>query len=576
MANFDSFGEFLNVWENFGEPIALDDFGTCDQTSLQEPIAGKSSTYLAPDEVITPSQPSFDNCIDPRLGQFDVSQGGDNVQKFGVDGADWTQFDIPDFLKDDKLWRNIENGPSLANCETDQTVNQTAGSSPAPMFSDPWTPLPIASDIPYTDLSTQFPPHGSPQFAMSPPPVPLNTRPITGPSGAVQQTHHHSPGQAPAAMTYQNPGYTSDWAIPHQSFYPEAKTSRTRKRKAIILEDSDDDFADVAVDKRHKTDEGARKISLHQNVPRNVEATRGLHSRTETILKYDGSKFYDPLPHRPADWSIFTYTSEGELEPGTLYTPEEIQHYLYDHPLHTLANGSSSPKNGGLRLWIQRNPPDSKRRYPDPQQSNRCRFTNCFATHNVINQGHLRVCFDELSHLNNKYFKTDPFHNAGYVHLNCLERHLDFPQLCRDLPVLVDNRKMSREPGGKNRMALIHPSSLQIASQFLYACETQESLPGYPKGARPHQGSLTESLMRDKVRSELTLYQKQREERGELKGSHIMVHLGDLEVEFRTRDRTRKPKYQQPWKPQTWKGRGAPKGRKRRAVEESEDDEESE
>ncbi|KAL8668447.1 MAG: hypothetical protein Q9224_007797, partial [Gallowayella concinna] len=246
----------------------------------------------------------------------------------------------------------------------------------------------------------------------------------------------------------------------------------------------------------------ARKMALLENVPRNVQksVTQRLNTRTKTIMKFDPSKVYDRLPHAPASWSIFRYTSDGELETGSLYTPTQIHQYLYDHPLHTLEDGTYSPKTGGLRLWIQRNPADSRRRYPVDRQSNRCRFTNCLATHNVINQGHLRLCFDEQSHLHTPDFRTDPFHNAGYIHLNCLERHLDFPQLCHDLPILVDDRPMLVEPRSRNKMTPPGLKALDIANQFIRACQDL-TLMGYPNRARPHAGSLVERLMRDKVDS---------------------------------------------------------------------------
>ncbi|KAL9039580.1 MAG: hypothetical protein Q9214_004818, partial [Letrouitia sp. 1 TL-2023] len=229
-----------------------------------------------------------------------------------------------------------------------------------------------------------------------------------------------------------------------------------------------------------------------------------------------------------------------------------ICRYLFQHPLHpTDPQQTKIKQTSALRLWIQRNPSDSARRYPT-RLSNRCRFASCLATLHVINQGHLRVCFDEVSARAQKTAEHDPFCSAvGYVHLNCLERFLPFPLVCALLPIAPDTRILPFEPRATNRMTPSPASLVSLAENFVERCE-KGTLKGYPSNARPHRGSLTWKLMREKVRVEGGSLRGQVERRGGVKGSLLVRHLGDLEVEKGTRDRTRRPEWQCLGKKRRW------------------------
>ena len=281
-------------------------------------------------------------------------------------------------------------------------------------------------------------------------------------------------------------------------------------------------------------------VSNLKNFRANPVSSKELHPRTRAIQTFDPKRVYDSLPRSYQEWDVFRYTHNGELEPNRYFTVAEIYRYLFLHPLHILPDGTLNPKNGGLRLWIQRNPPDSARRYPN-SLSNRCRFEDCFATLNVINQGHLRVCFDEQSSFG---LKHDPFLAAGYVHINCLERHLDFPVICANLPIHVDTRHLPLEPGGINRMMLSHDTCIEIALRFIQDCENG-ALQRYPRGGRPHEGTLVWMLMSEKVRRDVVKLRPRHGTRtGNLENSRMVGHLGDLEVERKTRDKTRKAQFQ--------------------------------
>ena len=99
-----------------------------------------------------------------------------------------------------------------------------------------------------------------------------------------------------------------------------------------------------------------------------------LNTRTKQRLEFDPRSVYAQLTSLPDSWGngLFHYTLNAELFPGSLFSVDELHQYLYEHPLHTDANGHCDPKNSGLRLWVQRNPADSKRRYGH-DASSRCK-----------------------------------------------------------------------------------------------------------------------------------------------------------------------------------------------------------
>lgn len=244
-----------------------------------------------------------------------------------------------------------------------------------------------------------------------------------------------------------------------------------------------------------------------------------ISARTKKILAFKPEEHYAPLEKPPKPWDIFRYTDKGELEPSTYYKPEEIHRFLYNNPQH---------KMKGLILWIQRKPADSGRRYPN-HTSQRCRFSNCPARGNLIGSGQYRVAFDQLSLKCKNY---DPHYNAGYVHLFCLEKFLDFPKLCQDITVRPENRKLPEEPKRHNNMALSLKAEIEFAKVFIRNCRKGRIPPNYPNyktPKRPHAGTLTHALSCVKLQFEPTTAKKRRAERGTK--TALEWHEGDLERE---------------------------------------------
>ena len=195
---------------------------------------------------------------------------------------------------------------------------------------------------------------------------------------------------------------------------------------------------------------------------------------------------YKPLYIAPGNWDIFGYNSFGELEAGRTYSAQEIVRYLYSNPQHHVGE-TYNPKLGGLTLWIQRTPQDSTVGYGHTK-AGLCRFKDC--EHNkVIKAGEIRVAFDELT----KYIPNlNPKHNAGYVHLCCLEKKLDFPMLCKDLEVKPEDRVLPLERKQKNPMIMQNRMELDHVQRFINFCNENGRAPL----SYPGLGTLNDEIIR--------------------------------------------------------------------------------
>lgn len=261
---------------------------------------------------------------------------------------------------------------------------------------------------------------------------------------------------------------------------------------------------------------------------------KALNKRPDNIRNFDPAQFYEPLQFRPSSWGsinldtgdiLFQYTEHGELNPLHAFTVDQIVEYIGQHPLHN----PRGTKKSQLKLWIQTVPADSGRRYPD-KLSDKCRFADCPDTYRTIRKGEFRVTFDEQPLKRDR--ETDPFHNAGYVHLYCLEKFVDFPQLCKQFNVVPDTRKF-RE--GKNRMAITrdHESMAGIVREFIAHSEPwPQFTPKRPEevyGQRPEEYyiyTLSSALTQEHLNKQPKHLQKIREMR---EGNSIDIHKNNLD-----------------------------------------------
>ncbi|OAL56292.1 hypothetical protein IQ07DRAFT_651045 [Pyrenochaeta sp. DS3sAY3a] len=196
-------------------------------------------------------------------------------------------------------------------------------------------------------------------------------------------------------------------------------------------------------------------------------STKGQTTRTARINHFaaEGTGYrVKPLPH--GNWETkkfkFEYSHHNDMDEFRLHTmsAHQIYEYITKFP---------GPE---LRLWIQVTPGDSARRYAS-QSHSECIFKNCpnrtYASKGTIEVGNYRVAFDE-KHKTYGKGKVDPFDCVSFAHLYCMERFLDFAEICRIADVKVDARgEMSKEPKGEPRFIFSakHSADRELAEKFL-------------------------------------------------------------------------------------------------------------
>ncbi|WQF76465.1 hypothetical protein CDEST_01479 [Colletotrichum destructivum] len=160
----------------------------------------------------------------------------------------------------------------------------------------------------------------------------------------------------------------------------------------------------------------------------------------------DASDWYDALAETPAAWGghdpnslMFQYNKEGELLPSLRFSREQIFSYM------------KGRKDQGLplTLWIQNVPHGCKTRVAD-DRLRACRWSGCPAYKGTILKGFWRICFDERPATSGK--QHDPYHNAGYMHLWCLDRCFDLFEISHAFNLKPDTRYFEKEE--RNPMAM--------------------------------------------------------------------------------------------------------------------------
>lgn len=271
------------------------------------------------------------------------------------------------------------------------------------------------------------------------------------------------------------------------------------------------------------------------------KSTQGLSTRCGKINAIDDiiHSNYETLPHTlGGDWqagsggAIFRY-DDFELA-RRVYSAAELRQFIYEHP---------APGGKGMVLWIERAPADSAKRYKR-EQSNKCKFAECPASlfSRSIQVGHFQVAFDE--NWTTHGARTDPFAMAGFAHLYCMERFLDFADVCRRFDVRADGRESLPEPTTRWAAGLGNGLQYDIAARFVSACKhgaLQAKFPGYPAhdagagGAqKPHKATLNYALNSAKLKAIPKSKMDMLASRGKA-ASQIIVHRGDLELCVATR-----------------------------------------
>lgn len=277
--------------------------------------------------------------------------------------------------------------------------------------------------------------------------------------------------------------------------------------------------------------------------------------------QYMPNRAYETLEQAPKTWDIFQYTIDGELDPSRLFSADEINRYLMTHPLNL---GHQNPKESQLKLRVHRTPAASAKRFPHGLW---CRFKDC--PMRTINQGQILVMVDELSV---QYPNHDPFLNAAYFHLYCMERYCSFEEICANLNVTAKGRDARWEDGRKNRFCLGGEEE-KVVEDWVEACRARDrrkpwvanacsdqpnACPHYDPSSLAYKGTLCHQLTVTKLhrggQGRITL-RKDREDRAGYEGANITRHLGDLSKEAELREFSRCHRNQNQLKPNPKTGR---------------------
>lgn len=140
-----------------------------------------------------------------------------------------------------------------------------------------------------------------------------------------------------------------------------------------------------------------------------------------------------------------------EFDASLHFTSEEFVEYL---------RCASQRRNRHPILRIQIQPAQYNHRYIRAGLSFKCRFADCPDRRGTILKGQARVCISEFDDQNGDWL--NPFHNAGYVHLFCLEQQVNFIELCDHPSVTVkpETRTLAHEPPAKANIRMNNPMAL--------------------------------------------------------------------------------------------------------------------
>ncbi|KAI0131597.1 hypothetical protein F4776DRAFT_664426 [Hypoxylon sp. NC0597] len=255
--------------------------------------------------------------------------------------------------------------------------------------------------------------------------------------------------------------------------------------------------------------------------------------------KPDPREWYGPLLPQPDNWgpkdktgrSLFKYTEYGELERGRTYSTKEMRWFMYGPKRHEVHFDFPMPLKGvpevqnkvrqALTIWIGWVPPQSNERYPYGAQSQRCRFADCPDPNQTIRSGFPRVVFDERMNMDGEV--VDPFHNSGYAHLYCFERHFDLIQAMVRLDVRADYRNFKREEN-LGKLSRYHPE-IQNELENWWRDEHPRYLELGKDRNRSYEHSLSYRLVCHVLAHSSEGRIKMRELRG---GADMSKHKGDL------------------------------------------------
>lgn len=241
----------------------------------------------------------------------------------------------------------------------------------------------------------------------------------------------------------------------------------------------------------------------------------------------------------PATNFTFHYNEHAELDPFTKFSTDQIMDYIQNHiNFRTYAEFLyGGTRSTALTIWIQNHPADSGSRYPH-KLSSKCRFTSCPVPNYTISKGEYRVCFDEWDWAGSD--DKDPFHNAGYAHLFCIEEQIDFPWLCKTYNVRGDNRRFRKETSNKMAITRDYKQMLNLVED--YVRDSQPWPVGEPRPVDWFKDSLCKKLTDYHLDHQPRGRQNVRNNRA---GVSLDRYLGDLRLKQRMAEDAKAEKHRE-------------------------------
>jgi hypothetical protein len=276
-------------------------------------------------------------------------------------------------------------------------------------------------------------------------------------------------------------------------------------------------------------------------VARSHTTPKNKRGQNRTKMVEQAKKFYHRRHHLPENWGEkdkfgkpkFRYNSKGGLDSDVRFCGTDIETYLLTiFPKQDIGDEQFVPT-----IWIQNVPADSSERYID-RRSDKCRFAECPVKNGTIHRGMWRLAFDEVNDL-----RHDPFHCAGFVHLYCAERFMDFDKILAECHVRPDTRELEFTTSSGQAVAdtksmkitrdhdeMLHFANTWISRQLRRYEEAKRLANGgpIPRPEFDFKTTLTHQLTESHLQLQCPARQKKRAKVAS-SGNTIDKHKGDLQ-----------------------------------------------
>ena len=467
----------------------------------------------------------------------DLTYNPTGLYSLGANGEDMSNFNFDETFNLNAQQQTIS--PQFPNPQQGNSVSSGEAVMPPGAAHNPYTNRVVNKNVQVGNGGFGYaqgtlpmpPPYGqSPYIGHQGPPMPpmppMPAMHVMPPAGPMMQ-----PTQAPA---YQN----DVWSPEQQEEQPEELTPNRAPGTPQVVEPW----------KWHRSANERRNLNLKETrIPRITRVKDGTGDARET---FDATQFYGPPVKPPVAWGPksprtrnpkFSYTPYSELALGKKYTVAEMKQYLYGRCLKKTPATEFVPRTvpsterhvsgklrQGLTLWCGWPPSQTAYRYPRPGTST-CRFENC--PHPTIRQGQPRVILDER--MNDQGLEIDPFHNAMYVHLYCLEKNFEIIEIMQHLDFRMDERVFKKEEGNFFKLSgRDGKTELDLTYKRWWKRECNKYIKAHAQGGTRDRRnfidtSLTSALLLTKMKHESSARGRTRELRN---GIDITKYWGDLEM----------------------------------------------